>query len=45
VSFHIAHASNVLSTPVTIVKTPMIKLILVSVERPRISFAGKVSHC
>lgn len=32
---HIAHASRVLSIPVTIVKMPMMRLIFVSVERPR----------
>jgi hypothetical protein len=30
---HIAHASNVLSTPVTIVKIPMMRFTFVSIER------------
>ncbi len=32
---HIAHASSVLSMPVTVVKIPIMRLIFVSVERPR----------
>jgi ribosomal protein L3 len=43
VSFHIAQASKVLSTPVTIVKMPMIKLTFVSAEMLRGYSAIEVS--
>ena len=39
VSLHIAHASSVPRTPVTIVKMPIMRFIVVSVER----FRGKIS--
>ena len=44
VSFHIAQASKVLSTPVTIVKMPMIKLTFVSAEMLRGYSAIEVSN-
>jgi hypothetical protein len=40
---HIAHASRVLSIPVTIVKIPIMRFIFVSVERLRgVTCPGKV---
>jgi len=42
VIFHIAHASKVLSTPVTTVNTPMMRFIFESVDRLRGKRAAKV---
>lgn len=46
VSLHMAQASKVLRTPVTIVKTPIIKLIVVSLESFRgFKVAVEISSC